>query len=99
MAIVGPILQPPYKDDNNNGYIFWSGSSFSTPLVSGLAALVIGPAAGVYRPTEVENLILCCCTPTSDPYLGAGVINVPRTLLECMPAKPDVKGQSPKAAK
>jgi subtilisin family serine protease len=98
MAIVGPIIQPPYNDDNKNGYIFWSGSSFSTPLVSGLAALVMRAGGGGLSPTEVENLILCCCTPTGDPYLGAGVINIRRTLLECMPAKPDVAQKSQKSA-
>jgi hypothetical protein len=98
-AIVGPILRPPYNDDNNNGYIFWSGSSFSTPLVSGLAALVMRAGDGDLSPAEVENLILCCCSPTGDPYLGAGVINVKHTLTECMQAKPAEKGRRPKAAK
>jgi hypothetical protein len=98
MAVVGPILQPPYDDDNNNGYIFWSGSSFSTPLVSGLAALVMHAASGKLSADEVEQRILCGCTPTADPYLGSGVINIRRTLLECMPAKPDKTGKRQKTA-
>jgi subtilisin family serine protease len=99
LAIVGPIIQPPYKDDNNNGYIFWSGSSFSTPLVSGLAALVIRAGGGSLSPSEVESLILCGCTPTGDPYLGSGVINIRRTLLECLPANPEATQKGKEAAK
>jgi hypothetical protein len=97
-AIVGPILQPPSYKDNDNGYIFWSGSSFSTPLVSGLAALVLRAAGGKIEPIEVERRILCGCTSTSDPYLGAGVINVQRTLLDCMQTTPDVAQKSQGAA-
>lgn len=99
MAVIGPILQPPYTNDNNTAYIFWSGSSFSTPLVSGLAALTWQAGGGSLSAEQVEQSILCGCTPTSDPYLGRGVINIRRTLMECLPGKPDVTRKDPKAAK
>jgi subtilisin family serine protease len=98
MAVIGPILQPPYSDDTSTAYIFWSGSSFSTPLVSGLAALVFQAGHGNLSADQVEQLILCGCTRTSDPYLGSGVINIRRTLLECMPANPDATQKGQEAA-
>jgi subtilisin family serine protease len=99
MAVIGPILQPPYTDDNSTGFIFWSGSSFSTPLVSGLAALVWQAGGGSLSVEQVEKLILCGCTPTGDPYLGSGVINIRRTLMECMPGKPEATQKDTKATK
>jgi subtilisin family serine protease len=86
-AVVGPVILPPYTDEAKTAYLFWSGSSFSAPMVSGLAALVIQAGQGQFMPNEVEALITCGASPTNDPYLGAGVINVRRTLEECLRAK------------
>ena len=97
-ALVGPVILPPYTDENKTAYLFWSGSSFSTPLVSGLAALVIQAGQGQFTPNQVEALIACGATLTDDANLGAGVINVRRTLEECLPARKSAPGKPQKAA-
>jgi subtilisin family serine protease len=97
-AVVGPVILPPYTDETKTAYLFWSGSSFSAPLVSGLAALVIQAGQGRFTPNQVEVLITCGATPTEDHYLGAGVINVRRTLEECLPAQTPSSDKSQKAS-
>jgi hypothetical protein len=91
-AVIGPVLFPPegaaYWPTH---YGYWSGTSFSAPLVSGLAALVlqagVTPAGGGDVPEArrlnqdvVTRAIQCGAVPTSD-----GVINVPNTLTDCLP--------------
>ncbi|GAB4522367.1 MAG: hypothetical protein Fur0018_04030 [Anaerolineales bacterium] len=78
-GLIGPTLE----EAPHSGFIFWTGSSFAAPLVSGLAALIVQVGAGKYTPAEVEALLYCGATPTDDPALGAGVINVGRSLREC----------------
>ncbi len=97
-GVVGPVIMPPYTDENDTGYLFWSGSSFSAPLVSGLAALVMQAGQGKFTPNQVETLIVCGATPTQDPNLGAGVINVRRTLEECLPGIPPPRDQPGQAS-
>ncbi len=97
-AVVGPVILPPYSDETRTSYLFWSGSSFSAPLVSGLAALVIQAGQGQFTPNEVESLIICGATPTNDPYLGVGVINVRRTLEDCLRAKTIQRAESQSSA-
>jgi subtilisin family serine protease len=79
-SVIGPVLEPPA---GTTGYIFWSGTSFATPLVSGLAALVLECGHGSLSPQQVEDILKCGATRTPDPNLGAGVINVRATLACC----------------
>jgi subtilisin family serine protease len=65
-------------------YAYWTGTSFATPLVSGLAALVLEKDGSWSSPGLVARTIYEGATP-SDLELGAGVINVPRTLEEPAP--------------
>jgi subtilisin family serine protease len=96
-GVVGPVILPPYTDETITAYLFWSGSSFSAPMVSGLAALVMQAGQGQFTPNEVEALIICGASPSNDPHLGAGVINVRRTLEECLRAKATPTGKSQEA--
>lgn len=75
-AVIGPVLQ---NGDYPEGYAFWSGTSFSTPMVAGLAACVIASGQGQLTPAQVRRIIECGAT-ASDPALGKGVINVANTL-------------------
>ncbi len=76
-SVIGPVLDPSTPAA---GYIFWTGTSFATPMVSGLAALVVEYGRGLLPPEMVEQILICGATKTSDPALGAGVINVRSTL-------------------
>lgn len=66
----------------DEGYGYWTGTSFSAPLVSGLAALVLdaGTSGSIWvSPRQVFEAIRCgALTPD-------GVINMPASLFRCLP--------------
>ena len=82
-GLIGPVLDP--VQDNNGGasnYIYWHGSSFAAPMVTGLAALVQQMGQGQLSPTQVRQIIECGAMPAAkeDPALGAGIINIRQTM-------------------
>ncbi|MEZ4590548.1 MAG: S8/S53 family peptidase [Chloroflexota bacterium] len=81
-GVIGPVLRPvAFKNGRGtSNYIYWHGSSFSAPMVTGLAALVLERGNWQLTPTQVRKIIECGATPVDDVALGAGIINVRRTL-------------------
>lgn len=76
-TLIGPVVLQDFSDPSRISFHKWAGTSFATPLVSGLAARLLSKARGNATPFEVTRCICCTATPVSDPYLGAGVINIP----------------------
>jgi hypothetical protein len=76
---------------NNSGYAYWIGTSFATPMVSGLSALVLETAGGT-SPAGVAETIHCGATPGGSGTLpapdgndppGAGLVDVMKTINSC----------------
>lgn len=77
-SVIGPVM----KTQENSGFIYWSGSSFAAPMAAGLAALVMERGGGHLPPNDVRRIIECAATKVDDADLGAGIINVARTLTQ-----------------
>ena len=91
-AVIGPVLSPPENNDYwPTQYAYWSGTSFSTPLVSGLAALVRQASLVQAGEDNVQATAWHDSGQVADIiYCGAGgspggVIDARRTLIECIP--------------
>jgi hypothetical protein len=95
-ALVGKI----YGDQSAPQYAYWAGTSFATPLVSGLAACALascgtdckGPNPAKIPTDEVLARLQCGATPATldatgapDPMSPGRVIDVDKTLPSCSP--------------
>lgn len=81
-GVIGPAVEAP----PHSGFIFWVGSSFATPMVSGLAALVAQAGQGNFTAEQIASILYCGAVRHNpeDTALGRGVIDVGRTLTECL---------------
>jgi subtilisin family serine protease len=63
---------------NTHRFAYWAGTSFATPMVSGLAALLLGSGQ---TPAEVKSTLVTEASPVApDESLGAGIVNVPNAV-------------------
>jgi serine protease len=71
------ILSTSWSPNGGTSYYFGSGTSFSTPHVSGLAVLLI--ARGIVGPASIQNRLQSTATdrgaPGWDPLYGWGLVN------------------------
>jgi subtilisin family serine protease len=80
-GLIGLVL----KDTSPTGYAYWAGTSFSTPLVSGLAALLLekgvlpASVAGEIEQGAVHKIIIPRGPDTPQP-IEIPIINLPNSL-------------------
>ena len=78
---------------NGGGYAFWSGTSFSSPLVAGVAALCLAVNPALTNEALVTLLKQTADdlgAPGFDPYFGWGRLNAYRAVLAARPPVPSV---------
>lgn len=92
-APIGPSTLWP---EGSEGWESLDGTSMATPVVAGVAALVL--AAGT-PPTEVAEVLMTTATPGADPHLGAGIVDAAAALgVADGPSAPTTTTTSPPAS-
>jgi thermitase len=73
--------------NRNGGYGSWSGTSFSSPIVAGAVALIMGSRAGL-TPSQIETALFSTATDLGalgkDAYYGHGRVNVAAAVLAAL---------------
>jgi serine protease AprX len=90
-----PVTSTLYKERPDHiaepGYMELSGTSFSAPIVSGIAALILGQHPE-YTPDQVKGAIMLGAKPlprASELSEGVGEVNAPRSLDAVNPPNPN----------
>jgi subtilisin family serine protease len=65
---------------SDTNYVYWTGTSFAAPLVTGLATLMLEKGGTRMTPARVAAAIYRAALP-ADEALGAGIVDLQRTLL------------------
>lgn len=67
----------------NELYDYWNGTSFSAPIVTGIAALVLALQPDL-SPQEVRDIIRSGCIPVNRHGYGAGIVNARSTIRQLL---------------
>jgi subtilisin family serine protease len=80
---------------NGGGYGYWNGTSFASPIVAGVAALVLAAQPQLSN-ADLVQLLRQTADPVGDPgYFGAGRVNAYRAVRAVLP--PSHRRRSPLA--
>lgn len=90
-----------YTTNNGGGYGLWYGTSFSSPLTAGVAALILSVNPTLTNAQVVDILKQNADdlgTPGYDPYFGYGRINVYKSLVAAKSVVPQTDTTPPTVA-
>ncbi len=80
ISAAGVSMTSTESDQGTATYSAWDGTSYSAPVVAGVAALIRSHDPTLSR-DSVKNLMLNTADPLADPNLGAGRVNAYNALM------------------
>lgn len=90
-----------WTTSNGGGYGGWSGTSFSSPLSAGVAALLMSAVPSMSN-AQVENLLYSTAVDLGsagrDPYFGFGRVDAEAAVRAALAAAPSIDSIAPTAA-